>query len=288
MSVEIFEHHIVKPFKLFGLTGDFWSVHFDIVAATWIAMCILLIIALIGRHYLLKSESLITLGFEKFFLFFVGLCKDSFSSFNYYYFAFTSTLFLFTVMNCLVGLLPYVEEATKDLNTTLALSLCSFAYIQREKIRAHGLLGFIKEFFEPIALLAPIHIVGELSKIASMAFRLFGNILGGGVILAMIINGIGSVKGWFLIIGGSIVLCKILINHTLLTSRYEILRKIISILFNTLMIIAWTQLFLGVFEGVIQSFVLTMLTITYLSIGTQHDEKNPEAEHLEKPEKAAV
>lgn len=282
MSVEIFEYDVVKPFKILGLTGDFWSVHLDIVFATWVAMAALMALTMIGRYYLYKENNIVSLAFEKVVIYFVQLSKDSFPSFNYHYFAFTTTLFLFTVTNCLVGLLPYVEEATKDLNTTLALSLCSFFYIQTQKIRVHGVLGFIKEFFEPIFILAPIHIVGELSKIASMSFRLFGNILGGGVILSMIIDGIASIKGWFLLIAGIIIMFKVLVTNKKLFSTSNIGKKIVSISFQTLMVIAWIQLFLGVFEGVIQSFVLTMLTITYLAIGTQHEEDTPAATHVTK------
>lgn len=279
MSVGIFEYASIKPFQALGLTGDFWTVHIDILLATWIAMILLLIIIFIGRHYLNKELNPVGVGFESAVAIFIDFCKDSFHPFNYYYFAFIASLFFFTLFSCLVGQLPFVEEATKDINTTLAIGLTSFLYVQYQKIRVHGTWRYMKEFAEPFFLLIPIHIVGELSKIASMSFRLFGNILGGGVILMMIINLLDSYKIIFM----SFML--VTLTLTFVTSKitsaqtFPRLNKISRILCNVLFLVSWLQIFLGIFEGMIQSFVITMLTTTFLAIGTQHD---PAEEHVRK------
>lgn len=278
MSVDIFSYHTVRPFKYFGLTGDFWTVHSDILMATWVAMGCLLFFVILGRYYLNRDANIISAAYEKIILLFMDLCKDSFKPFNYNYFVFVASIFFFTAFCCFVGVLPFVEEATKDINTTFALALTSFFYIQYQKIRVHGVLGYLKEFTEPFFVLVPIHIIGELSKIASMSFRLFGNILGGGVILMMIIELLNAHKVPFLIVMGTIIFFYISVRNIPWTAQIPMLNKVATFSLNALFLIAWLQLFLGIFEGMIQSFVLTMLTLTYLAIGTQpdpsHDQKD--------------
>ena len=197
MKIAIFEYTIIKPFRALGLTGSFWNIHIDTLIYSWVAMLIIFSLVILGRAFLKKNPNLVSMGFEKVIGFFMDLCEESFKKFNYYYFAFVSTLFFFTLFCCLVGILPFLDESTKDLNTTLALGLTSFCYVQYQKIKIHGLLGYLKEFTHPFFLLAPVNIVGELAKIASMSFRLFGNILGGGVIFTMLVEFLGEYKMFF-------------------------------------------------------------------------------------------
>ena len=279
MSLSIFDHPTCSPFAFIGLAGGFWDVNIEIITATWIAMAIIVALAFAGRWYLSHEQGLAALGYEKTILFFADLSSESFGSFKFDYFVFVTSLFIFSFMNCIVGLLPHVEEATRDLNTTLALSVTSFLYIQKEKIKAHGVLGFLQEFVYPSIIMAPIHLVGEFSKIASMAFRLFGNILGGGVILGMIIDLIGSQKTIFYILLILVGIFSVVRRYVRPVRRNVYLATLYSALTTTLFLITWIQLFLGVFEGLIQSFVLTMLTITYLAMGTAMDEHSDQKEH---------
>ena len=69
-----------------------------------------------------------------------------------------------------------------------------------KKLKCMVCLGYLKEFVEPIFVLFPIHVVGELAKIASMSFRLFGNILGGGIIYMMIFELLRGYKGFYLVL----------------------------------------------------------------------------------------
>lgn len=283
MSADIFSHYIVKPFAPLGLTSDFWSLHIDILLASWIAMAVLFALCLVGRYYMKKELNLITLAYQEVISIFIGLCNDSFPSFNYNYFIFISTMFFFTFFSCLVGILPFVEEAAKDLNTTFALGLTSFLFVQYHKIKVHGIGGFIKEFFQPFFVMAPMHIVGELSKIASMSFRLFGNILGGGVILMMILDLVSGYKMYYFALLALLLILGLITKVTSAGQAYPWLDKFFSMTLNVLLILSWLHIFLGIFEGLIQSFVITMLTTTYLAIGTQHDpshEKHHETKEL--------
>jgi len=278
MSADIFSYKTVKPFESLGLTGNFWNVHLDILTATWIAMGCLLMLSLLGRYVINRKQGLVSVAYQNAISFFVGLCKDSFPVFNYKYFAFITSLFFFTLFCCLVGVLPFVEEATRDINTTLAVALTSFLYVQRQKIKAHGLWGYLKEFTDPFILMLPIHLIGELSKIASMSFRLFGNILGGSVILTMLIEILSKYKGLFLPFMAITVVIACIFSLPPLAKKIPFVSKFSSLLVLVLFLITWVQIAFGIIEGVIQSLVVTMLTATYLSIGTTEE---PTHEHKE-------
>ncbi len=81
-----------------------------------------------------------------------------------------------------------LDPPTADINMTLGLGIFSFLLINGYAIKSHGLWGYIKGFFSPIFLLAPLNIVGELAKPVSLGVRLFGNVLSGVVIGALIYN----------------------------------------------------------------------------------------------------
>jgi F-type H+-transporting ATPase subunit a len=81
---------------------------------------------------------------------------------------------------------PFLRAPNADLNMTIAMALLAVIIVQVSSIGAHGVGGYIKEIFTPI-FLGPIHIVGEFSRIISLSARLFGNIFGGEVLLAVII-----------------------------------------------------------------------------------------------------
>lgn len=85
---------------------------------------------------------------------------------------------------------PLFRGATADLNTTLALAMISFILIQYNGIKYLGLKEYLKKFINlsgPVAFFTGIlEIVSEFSKIISFAFRLFGNIFAGEVLLVVI------------------------------------------------------------------------------------------------------
>lgn len=85
----------------------------------------------------------------------------------------------------LIGLLG-LKPPTKDLNTTAALAIISIVLIEYAGFHRKGLKGFIKSFAEPVAIIAPINILELFIKPLSLCMRLFGNILGGFVVMELI------------------------------------------------------------------------------------------------------
>lgn len=95
-------------------------------------------------------------------------------------------LFLFLVLSNWIGIIPHMEEPTADLNTTLSLGLMGFAIAHYVGIKTKGFKAYIKEYFEPMFFMMPLNLIGELAKIVSISFRLFGNIMGGVIIILVV------------------------------------------------------------------------------------------------------
>lgn len=275
MSVDIFDYHRIYPLERFGLTNSFWTIHLDTLIYTWAAMILFFSLVYVGRLALRRGPNKISILFELVIRFLMNTTKDAFGFFEFRYFAFVSTLFLFTFFCCIIGLFPFLDEATKDLNTTLAIGLSSFCYVQYQKIRVHGLLGYGKEYLQPFFLLAPINVVGELAKIASMSFRLFGNILGGGVVFMMMVNFIQGYAQYFFALAIIYFSLHILLSHINVLPKEGFFAKLLGGMSVLVFALAYAQLFFGVFEGLIQSFVIMMLTLTYLSMGISHQDTQP-------------
>ncbi|MBW1840886.1 MAG: F0F1 ATP synthase subunit A, partial [Deltaproteobacteria bacterium] len=80
----------------------------------------------------------------------------------------------------------HLEEPTKDLNTPLSLGLMGFCIAHYAGIKSKGFKQYLKEYCEPIFFMAPLNIIGEFAKIISISFRLFGNIMGGSIIIVVV------------------------------------------------------------------------------------------------------
>ncbi len=96
------------------------------------------------------------------------------------------TIFIYIGLANLVGFIPAVDNPTADLNTTLSLGLLVFVISHYEGMKVRGPLGYIKSFGQPTIFLFPLNFVGELAKPISHSFRLFGNMVGGGIIIMLI------------------------------------------------------------------------------------------------------
>lgn len=281
MSLNLFDHTVIKPFECLGYTDNFWNIHLDTLVFTWASMFGLFTVCIICRYFIKKDLSLTGTAVEQGVGALMGMITESFKSFEFDYFCFIATVFLFTFFNCVIGIVPFMDEATKDLNTTLAIGSISFFYVQYQKIRVVGIKGFIHELCEPIFLLFPVNVVGELAKIASMSFRLFGNILGGGIIFTMLLQMLNSFNSYFIAFVLTLYSLSALVYFSHIQGRVPFLAKFVKFGMNIAFLIAFAQIFFGIFEGLIQAFVITMLTTTYLAIGVQHEEAHDDGHKKE-------
>ena len=95
-------------------------------------------------------------------------------------------LFMFLLLSNWIGIVPHLEEPTKDLNTPLSLGLMGFVLAHFAGIKTKGFKEYSKEYFQPIFFMMPLNVIGELAKVVSISFRLFGNIMGGSIIILVV------------------------------------------------------------------------------------------------------
>jgi F-type H+-transporting ATPase subunit a len=99
---------------------------------------------------------------------------------------FLGTLFIFIATANLLGIFPALVSPTSDINTPLALALVVFFAVHYYGVREFGVKGYIKRLAEPSPVILPMQLLGHLSRTVSLTLRLFGNILAGGVIIAVL------------------------------------------------------------------------------------------------------
>jgi F-type H+-transporting ATPase subunit a len=99
----------------------------------------------------------------------------------------SGSLFLYISACNLSGLLPGVRAPTASLAMTSALALVVFFAVPVAGIRARGLGGYLAGYFRPNPLMAPLHVVSELSRTLALSMRLFGNMMSGHLIVALLV-----------------------------------------------------------------------------------------------------
>lgn len=103
------------------------------------------------------------------------------------YLGFVGTLFLFIATANIFTIFPGYEPPTGSLSTTAALALLVFVAVPFYAIRERGLGGYLKTFAEPTLIMLPFNIITELSHTLALAVRLFGNMMSGTMILAILL-----------------------------------------------------------------------------------------------------
>ncbi|MBN2267263.1 MAG: F0F1 ATP synthase subunit A [Candidatus Babeliaceae bacterium] len=273
-ALAIFPPEVWQPLAWLGITNPLLALNKEIIINTWCALGILLVFSLVGRWALSQKNSVARYTVTTILRSFMGLVTQSLSGALYApYFYYISTLFLYLVVCNTLILIPGLEEPTSDLNTTIAMGLIAVFYAQKEGIRAHGIVGYLNEYFKtpltlfpngfswraiPFAIVKaignivigsftfPMELMGKLSNIISLSLRLFGNILGG--------SSIARISKY--VVSGSW------------------LWQTVTLITGLNLVIA---LFFGLFEGFIQAFVFSILAITYISMTAQTGEEHKHA-----------
>lgn len=240
------------PLAFLGITHPLTAINAHTVIYTWLSLAILALLIILARYALKFQYSVggyIVRGIVKSLM---NLIEQTVGKFVYRYYAFSGSVFIYILINNFIALIPTIEEPTKDLNTTLALGVVTFIYTQKEIIKTHGTMHYIKEFLLPMDIIFPFNVIvglvllplkllGEAASIISLSFRLFGNIFGGAII-----NGIFQQA-----ISGSIIFQSIAIISGL------------GLLITS---------FFVIFEGFLQAFIFTILSLTTIAMATATEE----------------
>jgi F-type H+-transporting ATPase subunit a len=104
------------------------------------------------------------------------------------YVGFLGTLFLFVAAASLCTVLPGYEPPTGSLSTTTALALCVFVAVPFFGVEEQGLGGYLESYVEPTVLMLPFNVISELSRTLALAVRLFGNMMSGAMIIAILLT----------------------------------------------------------------------------------------------------
>jgi F-type H+-transporting ATPase subunit a len=101
---------------------------------------------------------------------------------------FSGTLFLFVAVSNLLLVVPGFEPPTSSLSTTTALALAVFVAVPLFGITSRGIGGYLKTYIQPSVIMLPFNIISEFSRGISLAIRLYGNIMSGAVIAAILLT----------------------------------------------------------------------------------------------------
>ena len=104
------------------------------------------------------------------------------------YLGFLGTLFLFVAVSALCTVIPGYEPPTGSLSTTAALALCVLVAVPYFGIADQGLRSYLASYAEPTVIMLPFNIISEVSRTLALAVRLFGNMMSGAMIIAILLT----------------------------------------------------------------------------------------------------
>lgn len=218
--------HELYPLDFFGTTVHITTTH----VCTVIVIAALMILTLFLRHAFFKAEregrmttasTIVEMGVDALTSFVESaLGKKAATK----YINYIGVLFLFIFFSNTSGILG-LRPPTADYGTTLCLALISFVMIEYADIR-YNKWNMVKGLFEPFPLFFPMNVISIFSTPLSMSLRLFGNILGGTVLMALYYG----MLPWFAKLG----------------------------------IPAALHVYFDMFSGAIQTYVFCMLTVTFV------------------------
>jgi F-type H+-transporting ATPase subunit a len=175
-------HQLIIP-----VFGHNITINLEVVVMTWIVFALLIVLGLFAsykrkilpRPIQALGELIISLLYD--------LTEDALGKeLAKTYAPLICALFMFLLLSNWLGIIPHLEEPTKDLNTTFGLGIMGFLIAHYAGIKSKGFKAYIKEYFQPIFFMMPLNVIGELAKIVSISFRVFGNIMGGSIIILVV------------------------------------------------------------------------------------------------------
>jgi F-type H+-transporting ATPase subunit a len=213
------------------------TINWDTIILTWLVIAIIIVpLIILSRNF----TSGVPRGFQAVYEFVVefvnGYAEQSLGSRSAALMPLALTIFVFILISNYLGLIPipYLKSPTSDLNTTLALGIFTFILVQALAIRERGLGGHFHHLTRPIPVFFLINVIDELARPVTLAFRLFGNIVAGEIM--------------------------ILILQALLYNAPFLLLLPMPI---------W--LGFSLFIGLIQAFIFMMLFLAYVGLAVEHE-----------------
>lgn len=217
---------------------------------------------------------------------------ESMGEHNAHWTPFIGTIFLSSICGSFIGLTGFLRSSTADLSCTIVWALMVSVIIWYHNIKNNGFLGWLKGFTEPIVVMTPMNIIGEIAQPVSMAFRHFGNVAGGGVITTLIYTSLSlasaavlnliTANGWLVSVILMAVGAVLIVLWTKKHKKLALVFGIISAVLGFFGLLQATGILSGVpvltygipavlscyfdlFSGFVQAYVFTLLTMVYIS-----------------------
>jgi F-type H+-transporting ATPase subunit a len=157
------------------------------VVTTWAIMAVLIVVSWMVTRRLDRRPDRIQAVFEIAVTGILGQIEEIIRKDARSLLPLLGTLFIFLVVANLSGVLPGVEAPTAKLETPAALALIVFVSVHYFGVRARGFLGYLASFAKPKLIMLPLNILSEVTRTFSLMIRLFGNIMSGEFIIALVV-----------------------------------------------------------------------------------------------------
>jgi len=176
--MEILKLNQISPDQLILLQWGFAKITATMVY-TWFIMALLLFFSWLATRRI--STGLHITRWQNLLEVIVSTIRDQIREISQdnpdNYLAFIGTLFLFIALSNILAIIPGYVAPTSSLTTTAALAICVFITVPLYGITKRGLLGYLKEYFQPTFIFFPFHVMGEFTRTLALTIRLFGNIM---------------------------------------------------------------------------------------------------------------
>ncbi len=193
---------------------------------------------------------------EKLVTMLYNLVRDTMGEHNMKFAPYIGTIFVTSIVSTIIGTTQIFRSSTADLSVTLAWALVTSGIVWYQSIKNSGFVGWLKGFTEPVVVMTPMNIVGEIANPLSMAFRHFGNVAGGSVLTTLIYAALALASNALLSLFGFIP---------------EFIREIP---FLEAGIPAFLSIYFDLFSGFVQAFVFSLLTMVYIAGACPPPEEN--------------
>ncbi len=215
---------VVTSFDLFGMTFNLT----ESIIVQWLVMLILLVVILILTHNMKVVPETKRQAAAEWIVEFARSMVDGTMGKKYgAYIPYIMTLLCFIMINNLMGLLG-LRNPTADVSVTGTFAAITFFLVQYNRAKTGKVKGYFKSFVEPLTFMLPFNIIGEFANTLAQSLRLFGKIIAGTVINALI---------------------------------YFALDQVLA----PVLVPAITSLYFDIFSAVMQAYIFCMLTMSYIS-----------------------
>jgi F-type H+-transporting ATPase subunit a len=186
------QEQIDKEFQRYEIINiaDKFPINWSITRVIIVVDLILIILAIIVWRKMSIIPTKVQSTAELVYSMFRDLVLETLGREKLHFTPYILTIFLFILLCNIIGVLPVpgIAEPTRNLNVPLGMAIVVLFVVHFASIREKGLKAYLKGYSEPFIFMAPLNFISEIAKGVSLAFRLFGNILGGAIIVLVISN----------------------------------------------------------------------------------------------------